>query len=90
MSTIIGEFVDSIIFIPVAFLGTIPFDSLVVTICTIWIAKTLYEVVALPLSVPFANYVKRIEGTDKIDFPNETNYNPFAIFSAKYRAEIWS
>lgn len=89
-STIAGELVDSIIFITVGFAGTIPTNDLIITILTIWVAKTLYEVVLLPFSTRFANYVKKVEGVDNIDYPEYTNYNPFAIFSERYRAEVWS
>ena len=79
-STIVGEFFDSVVFMTVAFVGVLATKDIVTTILTIWVAKVLYEVVALPFSMRFANYVKRIEGVDKIDYPDHTNYNPFAAF----------
>ncbi|HYF05380.1 MAG TPA: queuosine precursor transporter [Patescibacteria group bacterium] len=82
-STIAGELVDSVIFITIAFAGTLATGDMMKTILGIWIAKTLYEVILLPITTRFANYVKKVEGTDKIDFPHETNYNPFSIFFRK-------
>ncbi len=78
-STIVGEGFDSLIFMSVGFLGVIALPDLIKTIFTIWGVKVLYEVIALPLSIPFSNWVKKIEGIDTIDNPIETKYNPFKI-----------
>ncbi len=83
MSTIVGEGVDSIIFMTVAFAGTIPPTALMKTILTLYVVKVIYELIAIPISTRFANRVKQIEGTDKIDYPDRTNYNPFAFLSSK-------
>ena len=83
LSRIVGEGVDTVVVIVVAFLGVLTFPEMVRVAGSIYVFKVLYEVVATPFSVRFANWVKRIENTDKIDFPQETNYNPFAIFLRK-------
>lgn len=82
-STIVGEFFDSVVFMLIAFIGVLATKDIFTTILTIWIAKVVYEVIALPFSMRFANYVKKVEGVDKIDYPDYTNYNPFAVFFAK-------
>lgn len=82
-STIAGELVDSIIFMAIAFIGILATKDIVTTILTIWIAKVLYEVIALPFTTRFASYVKKVEGLDKIDYPEHTNYNPFSVFFPK-------
>ena len=82
-STIAGEFVDSIVFMAIAFIGVLDTKTIITTIITIWIAKVLYEVIALPFTTRFANYVKRVEGVDTIDYPDHTNYNPFSVFFSK-------
>ncbi len=79
-STIVGEALDSVVFMFVGFLGVIPTDDLLRTIATIWVAKVIYEIVALPATTYLANWVKRIEGIDHIDTPQATTYNPFAVF----------
>ena len=79
-STIVGELVDSVIFMSVGFLGVFASIEVVKTIVMLWIAKVVYEIVALPFSIPFANWVKRVEGIDQIDDPQHTRYNPFAAF----------
>lgn len=78
-STIVGEFFDSFIFMTVAFLGVMENQQLLTTILTIWGVKVLYEILALPLSTRFSNWVKKVEGIDQIDKPETTNYNPFSI-----------
>jgi hypothetical protein len=82
-STIVGEFFDSVVFMSVAFIGVLATKDIITTIFTIWIAKVLYEIIALPFSMRFANYVKKVEGIDKIDYPDHTNYNPFSVFFSK-------
>jgi uncharacterized integral membrane protein (TIGR00697 family) len=82
-STIAGELVDSIVFMSIAFIGVLSTKNIITTIITIWIAKVLYEIIALPISTRFANYVKKVDGVDEIDYPDHTNYNPFAVFFAK-------
>ena len=49
-STLVGEGLDSIIFITLAFVGTIPIDGLASTILTQWVVKVVYEVAATPLT----------------------------------------
>jgi queuosine precursor transporter len=80
-SSIVGEFVDSAVFMSVAFAGTIPASDFLETTITLWIAKVIYEAVALPVTVRFSNWVKKFEDVDKMDRPEETNYNPFGGFS---------
>jgi uncharacterized integral membrane protein (TIGR00697 family) len=78
-STFFGEFVDSVIFITLAFYGTIETAELIRIILTIWIFKSLYEVVTLPISMPLVAWIKKYEGVDKIDRPETTDYTPFKI-----------
>lgn len=82
-STIVGEAVDSIIFSSIAFSGVLPVKEVINISVTIWAFKVLYEIVALPLSIPFANWLKKTEGIDQIDRPQITSYNPFAVFFKK-------
>lgn len=76
-STIVGEFFDSAVFMVVGFAGVLSSGDIIKTILTIWLVKVAYETIALPVSLPLANWVKRVEGVDQIDRPEETNYNPF-------------
>jgi len=79
LSTFFGEFVDSVVFLGVAFYGVLHTDDLIRTMLTIWILKSLYEVLTLPISLPLAAWIKRRDGIDKIDDPATTNYTPFKL-----------
>ena len=79
-STIVGEAVDSSVFIVVAFAGIFSGKELFMSALGIYIFKVIYEIVVTPITVRFANWVKKIEGVDHIDIPDSTNYNPLAIF----------
>ena len=57
-STIVGEGLDSFIFITIAFLGTPAFALAI--ILTHWIAKVLVEVIAQPALYKTVNYLKRV------------------------------
>lgn len=77
MSTFFGEFFDSAIFLGVAFYGVLQTGDLIRTMLTIWILKSLYEVVTLPISLPLVAWIKRRDGIDTIDAPKTTDYTPF-------------
>lgn len=73
-STLIGEGLDSMIFITIAFIGVIPTDGLVNAIITQWLFKSAYEVLATPLTYFVVNSLKRLEGIDTFDY--STDFNP--------------
>jgi uncharacterized integral membrane protein (TIGR00697 family) len=75
-STIVGEGLDSLVFITIAFAGLPNFD-LTTAILTQWIIKVLYEVAATPLTYLVVTYLKRKEGIDVYD--RDTKFNPLAI-----------
>ena len=74
-STIIGQALDTSIFITVAFWGI---ASLPVMILSHWVAKVLIEVVFTPLTYVIVNYLKKKESADTFDY--KTNFNPFSNF----------
>jgi queuosine precursor transporter len=76
-STLIGQGLDSAIFISIAFAGTIPADGLLNAIITQWLFKTLYEVLATPLTYMLVNFLKKHEGIDVYDI--DTDFNPIRI-----------
>jgi queuosine precursor transporter len=76
-STIVGQGLDSLIFISVAFWGTIPASGMTSAILTQWVMKTVYETVATPLTYGIVNYLKKVEGVDVFD--RDTNFNPVKI-----------
>lgn len=76
-STLGGQGIDSLIFITLAFVGTIPIASLALTIATQWIVKSLYEALATPLTYALVSFLKRQEGVDVFDY--DTDFNPLMI-----------
>jgi queuosine precursor transporter len=75
-STLVGEGLDSLIFITVAFAGLPNFD-LGTTIVTQWLIKVTYEVVATPFTYLVVGFLKRTEGIDVYD--RHTRFNPLAV-----------
>lgn len=76
-STLIGQGLDSLIFMTIAFWGTIPASGLGNAIVTQWLFKTSYEAIATPLTYLIVNRLKKSEGYDVYD--KETNFNPVVI-----------
>lgn len=74
-STIVGQGLDTTVFIILAFIGT-PF-FLPIMILYHWLAKIVIEAVATPLTYALVNYLKKKEEVDTYDY--ETNFNPFHI-----------
>jgi hypothetical protein len=74
-STIVGEGLDSAIFITLAFIGTPAF--LPVIIVYHWLAKVVIEAAATPLTYAVVNYLKKKESIDTFD--DKTKFNPFLI-----------
>jgi hypothetical protein len=75
-STLVGQGLDSLVFMTVAFFGTIPVSGLATAIVTQWLAKCAYEAAATPLTYLVVNFLKRRERLDVYDV--ETRFNPFA------------
>ncbi len=76
-STLVGEGLDSAVFITLAFAGVMPAAALPSTIITQWLAKTAYEVLATPLTYLVVNWLKRVERVDVYD--HGTPLNPFLV-----------
>jgi hypothetical protein len=76
-STVIGQGFDSLVFIIIAFVGTIPMAGLINAVLTQWVFKSAYEALVTPLTYAITNYLKRVEGIDAYDY--DTNFNPLAL-----------
>jgi uncharacterized integral membrane protein (TIGR00697 family) len=74
LSTVVGQFIDSATFVLVAFSGTMPPRQMVAVAITGWAIMVLWEVAALPLTLPLVRALKRHEGVDYFDIG--TNFNP--------------
>ena len=76
-STLVGQGVDSLVFITLAFVGTIPLAGLGSAIVTQWLAKSVYEAAATPATYWVVSFLKRQEGLDVFDY--ETDFNPLSL-----------
>lgn len=76
-STVAGELSDSVIFYPLAFLGTMPVRTILSIIVTQVTVKTLYEIVILPVTALISKKLKHKEGIDTFDY--DVKYNPFKL-----------
>ncbi len=75
LSTIFGEGADSIVFFPIAFIGVVPNNEIIVLIISQIILKTLYEIIILPITIRVVKLTKKSEGIDVYD--NDISYNIF-------------
>lgn len=76
-STLVGEGLDTIIFISIAFWGILSLPMLLTTIVTQWTLKVLYEVVATPFTYAVVGFLKRREQLDTYDV--QTNFSPVLL-----------
>ncbi len=76
-STIVGQGLDTAIFIAIVYTGRFNTSFIAVAMLTHWLVKTGYEVVATPFTYAVVNFLKRKEAIDTYDY--ETNFNPFLV-----------
>ena len=72
LSTIVGESFDSVIFFPLALGGVVPTEELPKLMLWQVLLKTVYEVIALPITIRIVKALKEHEGEDTYD--NDVNY----------------
>ncbi len=75
-STIVGQGLDTGVFITLAYIGTASFVP--VMILYHWLTKTIIEALATPLTYAVVNYLKGKEAVDTYDY--QTSFNPFRVF----------
>jgi uncharacterized integral membrane protein (TIGR00697 family) len=76
-SSLVGQGVDTIAFVMIAFAGVLPTAVLVRAAWSGYLFKIAYEVVATPITYGIVGWLKRVEGVDVYD--RDTNMNPFSI-----------
>ena len=79
LSTIVGESFDSVIFFPLALGGVVPTEELPKLMLWQVLLKTVYEVIALPITIRVVKALKEHEGEDAYD--NDVNYSIWKIFA---------
>ncbi len=76
-STLIGEGLDTLLFVPLAFMGTMPGYVLIEIIISNYIFKCSVETLVTPCTYQVINFLKRAENEDYYDY--RTDFNPFKI-----------
>ena len=75
-STAVGQLIDTIIVITIAFWGRIDGTMIRDLIVTAYLLKVAYEAAATPVTYLIVNFLKKAEGIDLFD--DKTDFNPFA------------
>jgi len=76
-STLVGEGLDTIIFITICFIGTVPNAVLMQMVLYQYLFKVAFEFLATPLTYAVVGWLKRKEGVDSYD--HGVSYNPFQL-----------
>ena len=76
-STIVGQLVDTVLFVGIAFGGTMPVSLLWDIAIFNYIFKIAFEIVITPLTYKIVGWLKRVENEDKYDY--DADYNPFKL-----------
>src|SRR4030042_305543 len=77
-STIVGELVDTVVFIVVASLfGVFPWSLFATLVLTNYLFKCGVETLMTPVTYAVVRWLKRVEGVDHYDYG--TDFNPFVI-----------
>ena len=76
-STLVGQGLDSAVFITIAFWGQMHLPILLGAVVTQWLVKSAYEALATPLTYAMVGFLKRREGIDTYD--RGISFNPFAL-----------
>jgi uncharacterized integral membrane protein (TIGR00697 family) len=76
-STIVGEGVDTLLFVFIAFYGVFPNNLLFSILISNYIFKVGFEVAFTPFTYLVVGFLKRKEHSDVYDY--ETDFNPFTI-----------
>jgi uncharacterized integral membrane protein (TIGR00697 family) len=76
-STMAGQFVDSVVFYPLAFAGILTASTLVEIVVVNWLFKVTVEAVFTPVTYQVVGALKRAEHEDFFDIG--TNWNPFSL-----------
>ncbi len=76
-STLVGQGVDTLVVLTIAFVGVLPLSVLGIMILSHWLVKSAYEIIATPLTYVVVGYLKRKEGIDVYDYG--VDFNPLSV-----------
>jgi len=76
-STLVGQGLDTGIFLLVAFYGVFPKEVLLAVFLSNYVFKVGVEALMLPITYGVVGFLKRVEGLDVYD--RDTDFNPFRL-----------
>jgi uncharacterized integral membrane protein (TIGR00697 family) len=76
-STLVGEGVDTLLFVTIAFAGTMPWSLFWSIIVSNYVFKVGLETVMTPVTYQITGFLKRTENEDVYDV--DTDFNPFKL-----------
>lgn len=76
-STLVGQLLDSAVFITIAFAGVMPGEALFGAVITQWLVKSAYEALATPLTYAVVGFLKRTDHSDVYD--RDLHFRPFSV-----------
>lgn len=76
-STLVGQGVDTVVVLTIAFVGVLPLSVLGIMILSHWLVKSAYETIATPVTYVVVGYLKRKEGIDVYDYG--VDFNPLSV-----------
>lgn len=76
-STVVGQGLDSTVFVTLAFAGLVPAPALAGLIAGQWLVKVAYEAAATPLTYAAVGWLKSRERLDTFD--HDTDFNPIRL-----------
>jgi queuosine precursor transporter len=77
-STVVGQGLDSVVFVLLAFAGAVPAGALAAIVVSQWLVKVVYEAAATPLTYLAVAWLKSRERLDTFD--GQTDFNPLRLF----------
>ncbi|MGC9359001.1 MAG: queuosine precursor transporter [Anaerolineae bacterium] len=79
-STLLGEGVDTVLFVLIAFWGALPVSLVWSVVASNYVFKCALEMTVTPITYQVVNALKRAEGEDYFDY--DTSFNPFRMRSS--------
>jgi queuosine precursor transporter len=76
-STVVGQGLDSFVFVTLAFAGAVPAAALGAIVGAQWVVKVAYEAAATPLTYAAVAWLKSRERVDTFDY--QTDFNPLRL-----------
>ena len=76
-STVVGQALDSVVFVTLAFVGIVPAGAIAGIVAGQWLVKVAYETLATPLTYAAVAWLKSREQVDTFDY--DTDFNPVRL-----------